>query len=331
MKRSPLLRFYVPDPSPWPFFVAIALNNMAIGLVLWMHRKDGSVLMLLGGALILLISSVSWWRDLLREGDMGFHTRFVIKGYRDGMGLFIFSEVMFFFSFFWAFFHNALSPSTELGMRWPPPGIRAPQPCSIPLFNTALLISSGAFVTLAHKSVISTEYVQGPLLGLFMAIVCGVLFLFVQGFEYFSNSFTLSDSVYGSVFYVLTGFHGTHVLVGSVWLIVTFVRTWLGHFRQSRHFGMSACIWYWHFVDVVWLFVYFMVYSWFGGHLYKWWFNYWNGNIYSFSYKDARPSWYIYIDDSHKPDWYNVPKNLEVKSVMDKIDPSNLTKPLWPK
>nr|ACV65362.1 cytochrome c oxidase subunit III [Mytilus californianus] len=311
MVRNPFSRYYVPQPSPWPFLVSISINGSAVSLVLWLHRSP-SILLSVLSVMGLVGGLSSWWRDLIREGDMGFHTRFVIKSFRDGVGLFIFSEVMFFFSFFWGFFHNALSPSCELGMRWPPPGIRTPNPMSTSLFETGLLISSGLFVTQAHKSLQMKDYDVGPFLGLVCTILCGSIFFSVQLREYYWNSFTISDSVYGSIFYLLTGFHGVHVVVGTLWLMVSLARLWRGDFSSRRHFGLEACIWYWHFVDVVWVALWCIVYVWFGGWLYMWWFKLWDGDVYSFKYENAKPSWYAYLQEERCPEWYKVPASLQV-------------------
>jgi len=310
MNRNPYSRYYVPGPSPWPFFVAISANGIAVGLILWLHRTPRFLLigMRLG---CILLRTFRWWRDLIREGDIGFHTRFVIKRFRDGVALFILSEVMFFFSFFWTFFHNALRPSCELGMRWPPPGIRTPNPSSTRLFETGLLIRRGLFVTQAHKRMRLKDYDVGPFIGLVVTILCGTVFFLVQLREYYWNSYTIADRVYGRVFYLLTGFHGMHVVVGTLWLMVRLVRLWRGEFSSQRHFGFEACIWYWHFVDVVWVALWCLVYVWFGGWLYMWWFKIWDGDVYTFKYPDAKPSWYAYIQEEHAPSWYKIPDHLK--------------------
>ena len=173
-----------------------------------------------------------------------------------------------------------------------------------------MLLRRGAFVTYAHKSLKQGDYHKGPLIGVALAIMCGALFIFLQLREYYWNRFTIADRVYGSVFYIITGFHGIHVIVGTGWLCVSFFRLWLGHFTRHNHFGFTACLWYWHFVDVVWLVVWTLVYGWWGGHLYKMWYDTWDGDIYTFKYSNARPSWYIYIQDSNTPSWYKVPDRL---------------------
>nr|YP_010580950.1 cytochrome c oxidase subunit III [Mytilisepta virgata]UZT27173.1 cytochrome c oxidase subunit 3 [Mytilisepta virgata] len=272
--RSP---YYRVSPSPWPPLVAFCLVNMAIGLVSWMYRVNYSINIILVGGLLLVSCLYLWWRDVLREGDQGYHSKYVIKTYRDGMIMFIVSEVMFFFSFFWAFFHSSLSPNVEVGGNWPPCGIRSPNAFSIPLLNTWVLVTSGISVNYAHNSLKCRDYDYGSIIGMIFTIVCGIFFVKLQYMEYFSNSFCISDSVYGSVFYMLTGFHGAHVIFGTLFLMVTLGRLWFGHFLLNRRFGFEACVWYWHFVDVIWIAVYIFVYVWGGGQLFDLWYKYWEG------------------------------------------------------
>ena len=264
MHRIPYSRYYVPGPRAWPFVVGLCCNRLCVSLILWCHRIECGKLFL-STFLLILATAIFWWRDLLREGDIGLHTWFVIKRYRDGVGFFIFSEVIFFIRFFWAFFHRCLSPARRVGCEWPPVGVRTPNPFSTALFNTCLLIRRGVFCTYAHKRITLKDYDYECFIGIILTISCGVVFIGVQLREYYWNSFAIADRVYGRVFYILTGFHGAHVIVGTSWLLVSFGRLWFGHFRKRRHFGLEACLWYWHFVDVVWILVWFLVYFWFGG------------------------------------------------------------------
>lgn len=179
------------------------------------------------------------------------------------MILFIVSEVMFFFSFFWAFFHSSLSPSIWIGCVWPPIGIEPINPWGLPFLNTIILISSGVSVTYAHRSMLAS-YRNGVSIGLFYSILLGVLFTFLQIFEYTVAPFNINDSIYGSIFYVSTGFHGLHVILGTVFLFVTLIRHLKYHFLVEHHFGFEASIWYWHFVDIVWIFLFVVIY-WWGG------------------------------------------------------------------
>lgn len=175
--------------------------------------------------------------------------------------MFIVSEICFFGAFFWAYFHSSLSPNLELGSCWPPVGIYPLNAFSVPLLNTAVLLASGVSVTWAHHGLLEGDRRRG-VQGLVLTVVLGVYFTFLQGGEYWEAPFTLSDGVYGSTFFVATGFHGLHVLIGSSFLLVCLVRLFVYHFSSGHHFGFEAAAWYWHFVDVVWLFLYLCVYWW---------------------------------------------------------------------
>jgi len=180
-------------------------------------------------------------------------------GLRLGFLLFILSEVAFFFRLFWAFFHSSLSPAIELGSSWPPTGIIPITPHSLPLVNTFVLLTSSATLTCAHLQLITWD-LRSCVLSFSLTLCLGAYFLILQGIEYFNSSFTLADSVFGSSFFLLTGFHGFHVLLGTIFLFVNFFRLLANHFTSTRHLGFVFSIWYWHFVDVVWLFVYLIVY-----------------------------------------------------------------------
>nr|YP_009192183.1 cytochrome c oxidase subunit III [Owenia fusiformis]ALO81688.1 cytochrome c oxidase subunit III [Owenia fusiformis] len=252
--------FHLVEYSPWPLTGSAGGFCMVMGLVSWFHGYGvwGVVL-----GLVLIVSTMyQWWRDVVRESTFqGYHTFMVCKGLRWGMILFITSEVMFFFAFFWAYFHSSLSPSIELGSCWPPVGIYPLNAFSVPLLNTAVLLASGFTVTWAHHSFMSGEYTSG-LQGLFITVALGMYFSVLQAGEYWEAPFSLSDGVYGSSFFVATGFHGLHVLIGSTFLLVCLIRGYNYHFSDGHHFGFEAAAWYWHFVDVVWLFLYTWVYWW---------------------------------------------------------------------
>ena len=166
-----------------------------------------------------------------------------------------------FFSFFWAFFHRSLSPSVEIGSLWPPQGIKAFNPFQIPLLNTAILLGSGVTVTWAHHAIIENNYTQG-VQALALTVFLGVYFTSLQALEYWEASFSIADAVYGSTFFVATGFHGLHVIIGTIFLLVCLVRQYFNHFSLNHHFGFEAAAWYWHFVDVVWLFLFVTIYWW---------------------------------------------------------------------
>nr|QTZ18986.1 cytochrome c oxidase subunit 3 [Epicypta sp. WQY004] len=252
--------FHLVDYSPWPLTGAISTLTLTSGLVKWFHQYDLSLFIL--GLIITLLTMYQWWRDISREGTFqGLHTFNVSIGLRWGMILFIISEVFFFLSFFWAFFHSSLSPSIELGMNWPPMGIEAFNPFMIPLLNTAILLSSGVSVTWAHHSLMENNHTQ-TIQGLFFTVLLGVYFSMLQAYEYIESPFTIADSVYGSSFFMATGFHGLHVLIGTTFLLICLIRHMKFYFSSSHHFGFEAAAWYWHFVDVVWLFLYIFIYWW---------------------------------------------------------------------
>ena len=212
--------------------------------------------------MLLLIVIIQWWRDIRREGAIqGLHTSIVELGLRWGIALFIISEIFFFLRFFWAFFHRRLSPNIEIGSVWPPFGIKVFNPFQVPLLNTVILLSSGIRVTWAHHSLLIGNYSQTKI-GLIVTILLGVYFSILQILEYFEASFTFADRIYGSTFFIATGFHGLHVIIGTLFLIVILIRHIKWEFRKDHHFGFEAAAWYWHFVDVVWLFLYIIIYWW---------------------------------------------------------------------
>jgi len=213
--------------------------------------------------MFFLVTALSfWWRDVVREGTFeGNHTAKVQLSLRLGMILFIISEIMFFVALFWAFYHSSLSPVIQLGTVWPPKGITPLNPFSIPLLNTIILLSSGVFVTWCHHAIL-TGARNEALFSLLVTIVLACIFTYCQYFEYIHAGFTISDSVYGSCFFLTTGFHGFHVFIGTVFLMVCFGRLYHSHFTKEHHFGFEAAAWYWHFVDVVWLFVFITIYWW---------------------------------------------------------------------
>lgn len=227
-----------------------------------MHGR--SFILAVIGLLLIILTIIQWWRDVIREGTFqGHHTLKVTRGLRLGMILFIISEVCFFFAFFWAFFHRSLAPRVEIGCCWPPAGITPLNPFEVPLLNTGVLLTSGLTVTWAHHRLIEGDWVGG-LQGLTLTVFLGIYFTVLQIGEYFETSFTIADGVYGSTFFVATGFHGLHVIIGSIFLLVCLVRVYKYHFSTGHHFGFEAAAWYWHFVDVVWLFLYVSIYWW--GH-----------------------------------------------------------------
>jgi cytochrome c oxidase subunit 3 len=217
---------------------------------------------LIFGLTIVILSMSLWFRDIISEGTyLGNHTLAVQKGINMGVALFIISEALFFLGIFWAFFHSALSPTIELGAKWPPIGINSVNPFELPLLNTVILLSSGVTITYSHHSLIKGDR-TGGLYGAIYTIILAVIFTCLQGIEYAVSSFTISDGTYSSCFYFGTGFHGLHVMIGTAFLAVAFWRMLAYHLTENHHLGFESAILYWHFVDVVWLFLYISVYYW---------------------------------------------------------------------
>lgn len=211
---------------------------------------------------ILILSAFQWWRDITREATFqGIHSNKVVRGLQWGIILFIVSEVFFFISFFWAFLHRRLSPNIEIGIIWPPKRIQPFNPIQIPLLNTTILLASGISITWAHHGLLHNNYTQTKI-ALTITLLLGVYFTILQAWEYIEAPFTISDSIYGTTFFVSTGFHGLHVIIGSTLLLVSLIRHTNLHFSKNHHFGFEASAWYWHFVDVVWLLLYSIIYWW---------------------------------------------------------------------
>lgn len=262
LKRTTLHPFHIVDPSPWPLASSFSAFFTLFGLTLYMHSyKIGFTLFVLG-LISTTLSASLWWRDIIREGTFeGAHTLPVQHGLRFGMVLFIVSEVMLFLAFFWAYFHASLNPVAEIGCVWPPKGIEVISPWLIPLLNTALLLTSGASLTWAHAAILG-GYRMEAIAGLLLTIVLAAFFTSFQAYEYLNAPFGISDGIYGTTFYLLTGLHGFHVIVGTIFLAVSLVRLVKHHFTMQNHVGFECAAWYWHFVDVVWIFLFLAVYTW---------------------------------------------------------------------
>nr|YP_009131452.1 cytochrome c oxidase subunit III [Galathealinum brachiosum]AIL54812.1 cytochrome c oxidase subunit III [Galathealinum brachiosum] len=257
MIRQP---YHIVEFSPWPFFTSMGLLGMTCGGAAWLHFHS-PLCLFLGLSLTSLISLL-WWRDVIREATLqGYHNYYVSINLRWGMILFILSEVLFFAGFFWGFFHSSLAPNIELGCTWPPMGITPINPFSIPLLNTTILLSSGVTVTWAHHSLLMNKKKDG-IQALILTVMLGMYFTFIQINEYMETTFTIADSAYGTTFFICTGFHGLHVLVGTLFLLVCLLRLINNHFSTFHHFGFEAAAWYWHFVDVVWICLYLLIYWW---------------------------------------------------------------------
>ena len=270
--------YHLVDPSPWPLLAAIAAFVAAVGFIALMrtHVDGQGVLGIKGpylfgiGILALIAVAWCWWLDVIREANRGDHTPVVQLHLRYGMILFIASEVMFFVAFFWAYFDASLYPK-ELpyeipGGVWPPAGVHTFDPFHLPLMNTLILLLSGCTVTWAHHALREGDR-KGTLNGLALTIALGLTFTCVQAYEYFHAAFGFKDGIYPSTFFMATGFHGFHVIIGTLFLMVCWFRAYKGHFKPDHHFGFEAAAWYWHFVDVVWLFLFVSVYLWGAGAL----------------------------------------------------------------
>jgi cytochrome c oxidase subunit 3 len=254
--------YHLVDPSPWPLFAALGALMLTTGGVLYMHKFIGGWSLFSTGLITILYVMYTWWRDIVREATFeDTHTVTVQKGLRLGMILFILSEVVFFSAFFWAFFHSSIAPTYNIGGVWPPKAISTISTYTIPLTNTFILLTSGATVTWAHHALLIRAK-KHTLIALIFTLILATLFTCLQGFEYLNAPFNISDGIYGSCFYLATGFHGFHVFIGTIAILVSFIRIILNHFTNKHHFGFEAAIWYWHFVDVVWLFLFINVYWW---------------------------------------------------------------------
>ena len=258
----PLHPYHMTAASPWPLLASAAVLAMLSSAALWFNGVDHAGTLLLLGMASVVSSACLWFKDVVTEGThLGLHTRIVQQCLSLGVSLFIVTEAMLFVSVFWAYFHSSLSPTVELGTQWPPTAIVPLSPMTIPLLNTLLLVSSGATVTYGHHAMFLSDR-KGAILGMTLTVILAIIFTSFQYFEYIEAGFSLADGVYGSAFYFSTGLHGMHVLVGTLFLTAALARLVAYHFTQGHHLGLESSILYWHFVDIVWLFLYLAVYWW---------------------------------------------------------------------
>ena len=255
--------YHILPPSPWPLIGAFTALTLAAGAIGWMHDATWGKWVFFLGLAGVLFTMYSWWADVIHEANTGSHTPVVQLHHRYGMILFIASEVMFFVAWFWAFFDASLFPSTAeaVGGVWPPKEIHVLNPFEFPLLNTLILLCSGTTVTWAHHALIHGDR-DGLKKGLWCTILLGLLFSSIQAYEYIHAPFGFSGNIYGATFFMATGFHGLHVIIGTIFLSVCLYRTYKGDFTPKQHFGFEAAAWYWHFVDVVWLFLFISIYVW---------------------------------------------------------------------
>lgn len=260
--------YHLVDMSPWPILTSFSLLALTMGGVMALHEKPGGSPMAIFGLIAVIFCSWSWWRDIVNEGLVGkHHSEPVRNGLRIGMSLFILSEVMFFFAFFFSYFSASLFPAGILDGfwvvadgTWPPEGIKTFDPWDIPFINTLILLLSGTTVTWAHHA-IEHDNQKDSVTALGLTVLLGITFSMLQAYEYHHAAFKLTDGVYAANFYLATGFHGVHVMVGTIFLAVCYFRARKGHFKAGNgHLGFEFAAWYWHFVDVVWLFLFVFVY-----------------------------------------------------------------------
>ena len=259
--------YHLVNPSPWPALGSLALFMGTFGAAMFLHQKPGGAILLAIGFALVLYTMYVWWRDVIHEARVDHaHTPAVSRGLRAGMALFITSEVMFFSAFFWAFFDSstlARAPLTDVwaiapGI-WPPTGIKPFDAFHLPFFNTLLLLLSGTTVTWAHYAILHNDR-KSTITALWYTVILGLLFTSCQAFEYTHAAFGFKDGVYASTFFMATGFHGFHVIVGTIFLAICLKRAYSDHFKAEQHLGFEFAAWYWHFVDVVWLFLFAFVY-----------------------------------------------------------------------
>ena len=262
--------FHMVNPSLWPLLTSVSALFWAVGMILW-GRDIGltfgqdhlpvGLWTLIAGSGMLFLSAYGWWRDVVNESMTPDHTQAVKSGLRYGMVLFILSELFFFGAFFWAYFSAGLEPTEAIGRVWPPEGMKTFHPADIPFFNTLLLLLSGTTITWAHAHLLDGAIEKAARMTA-ITVALGLFFTAMQGIEYAHCPFSIGDNIYASVFFIATGFHGIHVIVGTIFLGVCYLRLRKGHFTPTDHFGFEAAAWYWHFVDVVWLFVFISIYCW---------------------------------------------------------------------
>lgn len=256
--------YHILPPSIWPFVVSVSAFIMLFGAVQWMH--GAGPWMFLIGLLGVFYVMYGWWSDVVKEANTGDHTPVVRIGLRYGVIMFIMSEAMFFVAWFWAFFKNALYPMGPLSPAvdgiWPPAGIETFDPWHLPLINTLILLCSGAACTWAHHAIAHENNRKDMIQGLAIAVALGIVFTVFQAYEYSHATFGFSGNIYGATFFMATGFHGFHVIVGTIMLFICMLRAMKGHFTPEAHVGFEAAAWYWHFVDAVWLFLFAAIYVW---------------------------------------------------------------------
>nr|UNP24629.1 cytochrome oxidase subunit III [Aphis craccivora] len=252
--------YFILNLSPWPILMALNTFNLMISNIMIMNFKFNSISLI--NFLMIIFISMLWWRDVIRESTFqGNHNFFIMNLIKFSMILFIISEMFLFISFFWNFLHNSLAPSIELGLNWPPKNITFFNPLLIPLLNTIILLTSSFTVTLTHFYLLNNSK-KKTIIFMNLTIILSMYFLILQALEYNQATFTFSDSIFGSSFYMATGFHGLHVIIGTIFLMINLLRMLKLHFSFIHHISFELAAWYWHFIDIIWLFLYMTFYWW---------------------------------------------------------------------
>lgn len=254
--------YHLVDGSPWPVVTASGVMGLGTGGVSYMHGYGKGGWLILVGLLVIGQGMRNWLRDVIREGTLeGQHTTRVQRSLRGGMILFILSEVMLFFALFWGYFWSSISPVIEIGSVWPPKGIEVMEAWKVPFLNTLILLTSGGSITWAHHGMLIGSR-REALKGLIITVILAIIFTGLQGYEYKNAGFNIGDGIYGATFYLTTGMHGFHVIVGTIMISVCIIRIINYEMTREHHFGFEGSAWYWHFVDVVWLGLFISIYWW---------------------------------------------------------------------
>nr|YP_009728513.1 cytochrome c oxidase subunit III [Indomegoura indica]QIA95426.1 cytochrome c oxidase subunit 3 [Indomegoura indica] len=252
--------YFILNLSPWPILMSLNTFNLMISNIMIMNFKYNFMSMM--NLIMMILISTLWWRDIIRESTyQGNHNFYIMNLIKFSMILFIISEMFLFISFFWNFLHNSLAPSIELGLNWPPKNINFFNPLLIPLLNTIILLTSSFTVTLTHLYLLNNSK-KKTIFFMNLTIILSIYFLMLQMLEYKQATFTFSDSIFGSSFYMATGFHGLHVIMGTIFLMINMLRMMKMHFSYTHHISFELAAWYWHFIDIIWLFLYMTFYWW---------------------------------------------------------------------
>nr|YP_009544440.1 cytochrome c oxidase subunit III [Tremex columba]AYV97235.1 cytochrome c oxidase subunit 3 [Tremex columba] len=259
IKMSFTHKFHLLSISPWPIILSFSSFLFMMNLLNIFYSFKKNMINLILSILLMMFISLLWWRDTMREHTLGEHSMTSSKNLKYGFILFILSELFLFISLFWTFFHSSINPLLEIGTIWPPKNIKIISSLNIPLLNTMILLSSSISVTISHHFLLNNNN-KKSMMFLLNTIILGFIFTYFQLFEYMNSNFSISDSIYGSIFFLATGFHGIHVLIGSLFLLSCLIRMFYFHFNYKTFICFELAIWYWHFVDTIWLFLFMIIY-----------------------------------------------------------------------